>query len=107
MLLAGRGHDLVRAYRSDHASAQEVVRATRESGARVVAFAGDISDNDHVTALFAAAAQLGPITGLVNNAGLTAHIGDLADTPVAVLRHTDRDRHVGQVRGGDLVVQEV
>jgi NAD(P)-dependent dehydrogenase (short-subunit alcohol dehydrogenase family) len=26
------------------------------------------------------------VTGLVNNAGLTAHIGDLADTPVEVVR---------------------
>ena len=26
------------------------------------------------------------MSGLVNNAGLTAHVGDLADTPVAVVR---------------------
>ena len=26
------------------------------------------------------------MTGLVNNAGLTAHLGDLADTPVQVVR---------------------
>ena len=33
------------------------------------------------------AKQLGTVTGLVNNAGVTAHIGDLADTPVHVIRH--------------------
>ena len=86
MLLAGRGHDLVVGYRSDHAAAQEVVKAARAAGARVVAVAGDIVDDDHVTALFAAAAKIGPVSGLVNNAGLTAHVGDLADTPVAVVR---------------------
>jgi len=31
-----------------------------------------------VTELFDAAAELGAVNGLVNNAGLTAHIGDLA-----------------------------
>jgi glucose 1-dehydrogenase len=37
--------------------------------------------------LFAVTAdELGVVTGLVNNAGLTAHVGDLADTPVDVVR---------------------
>ena len=36
--------------------------------------------------LFAAGAELGPVTGLVNSAGLTQHIGDLAGTPVEVIR---------------------
>src|SRR5205807_1690475 len=30
--------------------------------------------------------QFGPVTGLVANAGLTGHVGDLADTPVEVIR---------------------
>jgi NAD(P)-dependent dehydrogenase (short-subunit alcohol dehydrogenase family) len=34
----------------------------------------------------AAAAELGPVTGLVANAGLTGHIGALADTPVQIVR---------------------
>ena len=39
------------------------------------------------TSSFATAgAALGPVTGLVNNAGATLHIGDLADTPVATVR---------------------
>jgi hypothetical protein len=33
-----------------------------------------------VDALFDAAGQLGPVTGLVASAGLTARLGDLADT---------------------------
>jgi NAD(P)-dependent dehydrogenase (short-subunit alcohol dehydrogenase family) len=39
-----------------------------------------------VDRLFASAAELGPVAGLVSNAGLTGHIGDLADTPVEVIR---------------------
>lgn len=46
----------------------------------------DVRDGDDVEALFAAGAGLGVVTGLVNNAGLTAHLGDLADTPLEVVR---------------------
>jgi NAD(P)-dependent dehydrogenase (short-subunit alcohol dehydrogenase family) len=37
------------------------------------------------------------VTGLVNNAGLTAHIGDLADTPVEVIRRVIDVNLVGVV----------
>ena len=37
-------------------------------------------------ALFDAAAEIGRLTGCVNNAGATMHLGDLADTPVEVVR---------------------
>ena len=95
MLLAGRGHDLVLGYLSDHASAQEVATVARASGARVVVVAGDVVDDDHVAALFASAAELGKLSGLVNNAGVTAHVGDLADTPVAVVRRVVEVNLVG------------
>ena len=55
-------------------------------GVRAVAVPADVADPSAVDGLFAAAAALGPVTGLVNCAGLTAHIGDLADTPVEVIR---------------------
>jgi NAD(P)-dependent dehydrogenase (short-subunit alcohol dehydrogenase family) len=44
-----------------------------------------------------AAAQLGPVAGVVSNAGLTAHIGDLADTPVDVIRHVIDVNLVGAI----------
>jgi glucose 1-dehydrogenase len=48
----------------------------------------DVTDEHDVARLFAIAAdQLGNVTGVVNNAGATLHIGDLADTPVSVIRH--------------------
>lgn len=83
--LAAAGHDLVVNYRRDRDTAERVAAA---AGPRSVAVAADVSDPDEVDRLFAAAAaaELGPVTGLVNNAGLTAHIGDLADTPVAAIR---------------------
>ncbi len=84
--LAGCGHDVVVGYLRDRASARQVVAAAQAAGARAIAVPGDIADEDTVAALFDSAAELGAVTGLVNNAGLTAHIGDLADTPVTVIR---------------------
>ena len=85
--LAGQGHDVVVGHRSGRAEAQEVVAAASSLGVRAVAVAADVTDPEQVDALFAAAGELGPVTGLVANAGLTAHLGDLADTPVDVVRH--------------------
>jgi glucose 1-dehydrogenase len=84
--LASQGHDVVVGYRSGRAEAAAVVDAARARGVRAVAVRADVSDPDDVDALFAAAGELGPVTGLVANAGLTAHLGDLADTPVDVVR---------------------
>ncbi|MCZ2818663.1 SDR family oxidoreductase [Modestobacter sp. VKM Ac-2984] len=85
--LARQGHDLVVGYRSGAEEAAQVVAAATARGVRAVAVRADVADPDDVDALFAAAAeQLGPVTGLVANAGLTAHLGDLADTPVDVVR---------------------
>lgn len=85
--LARAGHDVVVGYRDDRDSAARTVAAAQQHGARAIAVAGDVTDEADVAALFAAAADLGAVTGLVNNAGLTAHVGDLADTPVPLLRH--------------------
>lgn len=84
--LAGLGHDVVLGYLTDHSSASQVVAAARATGANAIAVPGDITDENAVAVLFDAAAELGTVTGLVNNAGLTAHIGDLADTPIDVMR---------------------
>ena len=81
--LAAAGHDLVVNYRRDRDAAERVAAAV---GTRAVAVRADVMDPADVDRLFAAAAELGPVTGLVNNAGLTAHIGDLADTPVEAIR---------------------
>ena len=84
--LARAGHDVVIGYRSDAASAAGVVEAVTAAGGRGLSVACDVREQRDVEALFAAGAELGAVTGLVNNAGLTAHLGDLADTPLDVVR---------------------
>jgi glucose 1-dehydrogenase len=84
--LARSGHDVVVNYRRRSGDADRVVAAARKAGVRAAAVAADVVDPSDVDRLFAAAAELGPVTGLVNSAGLTKHIGDLADTPVEIIR---------------------
>ena len=85
--LAAAGHAVAVNYRRDRDAADRIVAQAAAAGGRAVAVPADVVDADDVDRLFAEAERaLGPVTGLVNNAGLTAHIGDLADTPVETVR---------------------
>ena len=86
LALARDGHDIVFSYRSESEAADRVRTAAVKQGIRSVAIQADVTDQGDVERLFAEAAAIGTPTGLVNNAGLTAHLGDLADTPVEVIR---------------------
>ncbi len=84
--LATAGHDVVLGYRADAEAAQRVAHDAEGLGAAVRTVAADVTDPDEVERLFAEAATLGRLTGVINNAGATLHLGDLADTPVEVIR---------------------
>lgn len=84
--LAGEGHDLVISYLTDRQAAEDTAARVRDLGAACRVVRADVSDADDVDALFNAAAEVGQLTGLVNNAGSTLHLGDLVDTPVDVIR---------------------
>ncbi|WP_344608545.1 SDR family oxidoreductase [Streptomyces glaucus] len=85
--LAADGHDVVVGYVRDAAAAQAVVDGVRAAGARGVAVRVDTAVEADVERLFESAEQtLGPVTGLVNNAGVTGPLGRLADTDTADLR---------------------
>ena len=83
--LAADGHDLVLGYARDDAAAARTRGACRELGVDCTTVRGDLTTDDGIDALFAAA---GDLTGVVNNAGATLHIGTLADTPPDVVRAT-------------------
>ena len=83
--LAADGHDLVLGYARDDEAAQAVARRTRASGVSCRLVRGDLTQDEHIDALFEAAALDGQVTGVVNNAGATLHVGDLADTPAEVV----------------------
>jgi NAD(P)-dependent dehydrogenase (short-subunit alcohol dehydrogenase family) len=86
--LASAGHDLVLGYASDAETADETSRAVEAKGAACRTVGADVTDPDAVDRLFAQAAEMGRLTGVVNNAGATLHLGLLAETPVEVVRQT-------------------
>jgi NAD(P)-dependent dehydrogenase (short-subunit alcohol dehydrogenase family) len=86
--LATDGHHIAIAYRADEASASRVVGQVLDAGVRCVALRTDTVDEHAVEALFAtAAAELGPVTALVNNAGTTSPMGRLAELRPDDIRH--------------------
>ena len=84
--LAADGHDLVLAYVRDVGAAETTAERARALGVSCRPVRCDVTDEHEVNRLFDAAAGLGQVTGVVNNAGSTLHLGDLVDTPVEVIR---------------------
>lgn len=78
-----RGYAVCAGYASDDASADRL----RAELPGVVVVRADVADPASVAALFdAAEAALGPVTALVNNAGITGRLGRHVDAPVEMLR---------------------
>jgi NAD(P)-dependent dehydrogenase (short-subunit alcohol dehydrogenase family) len=67
-----QGYRVAVNYQRDGGRADQVVKAIRANGGEAVAIKGDMSKLGDIVALFdQTAKQLGPITGVVNNAGIT------------------------------------
>lgn len=83
-LAARRGWAVAVNYHRQRDAAQVVVDAIRADGGRAVALAGDVANEADVLRLFAdTEAALGPLSALVNNAGVLAPQMPLADMDVA------------------------
>ncbi|RJF87765.1 SDR family oxidoreductase [Oleomonas cavernae] len=73
-------------YASGHAAAAEVVAAITRAGGRAVAIEADVADEAAVVRLFNdAESALGPLAGLVNNAGITGGFRAVADLDAAMI----------------------
>jgi 3-oxoacyl-[acyl-carrier protein] reductase len=71
--LAADGHRVAVNFRSDREAGEAVAAAARERGVEAIAIGADVRDRDAAdTLLEAAEAELGPVSVLVNNAGITA-----------------------------------
>jgi len=74
-------------YRVREDAASELVERLRERGTRAISVRADVSDERDVAHLFDETERaLGPITAVVNNAGIVAPIGHLADMGADRLR---------------------
>jgi len=70
--LADSGHAVAVNYSSNAAAAEEVVGSITGGGGRALAYGADVSAADQVEHMFESiGADLGPVTVLVNNAGIT------------------------------------
>jgi len=74
-------------YAKDEAAAQEVVEVITRSGGRAVALRGDVSSEEDVAQMFEGTERaLGPVTGVVVNAGIVAPTAKLADMSLERMR---------------------
>ncbi len=76
-LAALRGYRVCVNYRSNAPAAEAVVAEIRAGGGEALAVAGDVAREADVLRLFDAAATLGPLAALVNNAGILEQKGRL------------------------------
>lgn len=73
-LAAASGWDVCVSYLSNESAAQEVAQDCRKHGSRALAVRADVSVESDVVGLFDQAEdELGPLRGLVNNAGIVGH----------------------------------
>jgi NAD(P)-dependent dehydrogenase (short-subunit alcohol dehydrogenase family) len=68
--LASDGYGVIVNYAADASGAESVVSDITGTGGRAMAVQADVASEDDVAAMFDRAAQMGPVTALVNNAGI-------------------------------------
>ena len=86
-LAGARGYAVAVNYAADGAAAFRVVRDIERAGGRAVAIQGDVSREEEVGCLFDGAERaLGPLSALVNNAGITGGFSRLDALDAHVLR---------------------
>ncbi|CAH1659474.1 SDR family oxidoreductase [Chelatococcus asaccharovorans] len=76
---AAAGYRVVVNYTSDAAAADAVVAAIAQAGGTAMAVQGDVANEADVIRLFAEADAFGPLSGLVNNAGVIDRAMSLVD----------------------------
>lgn len=70
LLAAERGYAVVVNYSTSVEAAERICATIHQRGGSAVAVRGDVSEPEDVEHIFAAADRLGPLKGLVNNAGV-------------------------------------
>jgi NAD(P)-dependent dehydrogenase (short-subunit alcohol dehydrogenase family) len=78
-LAAADGWDLCLAFRRNVAAAEEVAQRCAAAGAEVMLAQADVAVEADVLELFERAAELGPVRGLVNNAGVVSPLRTVAE----------------------------
>lgn len=86
-LAAERGYDVAINYRSARYEAEAIAAEAVGAGVRAITVQGDVAKEEDVIRLFGVVDQeLGPLTALVNNAGIVGSFGRVADVDVGSLQ---------------------
>ena len=98
LLCASKGYPVGVNYMTDAAAAQDVVDEVQQMGGAAMAFPADVSDQAQVKAMFAAmVAQLGPLGGLVNSAGILEKQAKLEEMDQARLERVMKVNVIGSM----------
>ncbi len=86
-LAATRGYAVCVNYRQDHVAADRVVADLRAAGARAIAVAADVAVEADIVRLFATVdREFGPVSALVNNAGILGTMNRVETADLARLQ---------------------
>ena len=85
-MAAAEGWQVLVNYTSNQAAAEQVVADVNAAGSQAVAVQGDVASEADVVAMYDAAEAMGPVTAVINNAGIVAPISTVADMDVARMR---------------------
>lgn len=86
-LAAQRGYAVCANYLQNAAAAESLIERVTKTSGRAIAVRGDIANEDDVERLFEQTqAAFGPVTALVNNAGLTGMVSRLDQVETATMR---------------------
>ena len=98
ILAASQGYSVVVNYLANEQAARQVVSEIVSNGGRALAVSGDVGDEADVLRLFALTAkEFGPLTALVNNAGILEHHSRLEDMSTERFARVLRTNVVGSL----------
>lgn len=85
-LAAARGWQVLVNYTADRAAAEAVVADINAAGHQAVAAQGDVSREEDVQRIYDAAEAMGPVTSVINNAGIVKQVSRVADMDLERLK---------------------
>ena len=105
---ASRGYDVCVNYAGNEAAALETVRAVEAAGRKGLAIKADVAQEAEVERMFETIdRELGPLTALVNNAGLTGHYSRLDKVDGETLRRVVEVNVLGLIYCARAAVQRM
>ncbi|WP_323018431.1 SDR family NAD(P)-dependent oxidoreductase [Castellaniella sp.] len=99
MAAARLGHDVVLNYARDERSAHAVAESIHAIGHKATVIQADVGRSEDIRRMFDTIEhEIGPLHGLVNNAGITGPIGPFTDTTEAAIEQVFRVNALGAMQ---------